>query len=322
MAERSKMLITRGEEELSGFVVNQWATHTQEAETEVSAQGIHQGGLLGSVPPGGREGSRTEQERSGLLCRHKASDDLGSSGAGWPFTTGAGYQSQAGHYLSDHMVGRAAMVTCSASHPVQGGLSQPPHLLPLQAQPIKLPCMSPPILAPSPDTRATMAELPASETPGDPTLCSGRFTISTLLGGDEPPPPTAYDSSHPSHLTHGSTLYMRTFGYNTIDVVPAYEHYANSALPGEPQKVRPTLADLHSFLKVSIGLATSLLCDFDPVTYSLSLSSVIYDMRVSVFLMGREAQMKRGHGSCEALGMCCDVHCAVTGSPVKQTRAA
>ncbi|XP_006745593.1 solute carrier family 12 member 3 [Leptonychotes weddellii] len=91
-----------------------------------------------------------------------------------------------------------------------------------------------------------MAELPASEMPGDPALCSGRFTISTLLGGEEPPPPTAYDSSH---LSHGSTFYMRTFGYNTVDVVPAYEHYANSALPGEPRKVRPTLADLHSFLK-------------------------------------------------------------------------
>ncbi|XP_075392640.1 solute carrier family 12 member 3 isoform X2 [Tenrec ecaudatus] len=95
-----------------------------------------------------------------------------------------------------------------------------------------------------------MADLQASETPGDPALCSGRFTISTLLGGDEPPPPAAYDSSlQPSQLTHGSTLYLRTFGYNTIDVVPAYEHYANSALPGEPRRVRPTLADLHSFLK-------------------------------------------------------------------------
>ncbi|XP_028626212.1 solute carrier family 12 member 3 isoform X2 [Grammomys surdaster] len=92
-----------------------------------------------------------------------------------------------------------------------------------------------------------MAELPVTEIPGD-ALCSGRFTISTLLGGDEPPP-AAGDSSQPSHLTHSSTLYMRTFGYNTIDVVPAYEHYANSALPGEPRKVRPTLADLHSFLK-------------------------------------------------------------------------
>ncbi|XP_042545841.1 solute carrier family 12 member 3 isoform X1 [Dipodomys spectabilis] len=94
-----------------------------------------------------------------------------------------------------------------------------------------------------------MAELPVTETPGDPALCRGRFTISTLLGADDPPSAAAYDSSHASHLTHGSTLYMRTFGYNTIDVVPAYEHYANSALPGEPRRVRPTLADLHSFLK-------------------------------------------------------------------------
>uniref|UniRef100_A0A2K5Q4Y5 Solute carrier family 12 member 3 n=1 Tax=Cebus imitator TaxID=2715852 RepID=A0A2K5Q4Y5_CEBIM len=95
-----------------------------------------------------------------------------------------------------------------------------------------------------------MAELPATETPGDPTLCSGRFTISTLLSSDEPSPPAAYNSSHPSHLTHSSTFCMRTFGYNTIDVVPAYDHYANSTQPGEPRKVRPTLADLHSFLKV------------------------------------------------------------------------
>ncbi|XP_055001875.1 solute carrier family 12 member 3 isoform X3 [Sorex araneus] len=96
-----------------------------------------------------------------------------------------------------------------------------------------------------------MAELQEAEAPGNPALCSsGRFTISTLLGGDEPPPPATCDSSHASHLTQGSsTLYMRTFGYNTIDVVPTYEHYANSALPGEPRKVRPTLADLHSFLK-------------------------------------------------------------------------
>uniref|UniRef100_A0A4X2LE32 Solute carrier family 12 member 3 n=1 Tax=Vombatus ursinus TaxID=29139 RepID=A0A4X2LE32_VOMUR len=97
-----------------------------------------------------------------------------------------------------------------------------------------------------------MAELQASEVPGDPALCSGRFTISTLLGGEDggrphygqpDPPPAAYDT------THSSTFYMRTFGYNTIDVVPAYEHYADSAGPGEAKKVRPTLADLHSFLK-------------------------------------------------------------------------
>ncbi|XP_044520068.1 solute carrier family 12 member 3 isoform X2 [Gracilinanus agilis] len=97
-----------------------------------------------------------------------------------------------------------------------------------------------------------MAELQASELPGDPALSSGRFTISTLLGGEDggrahygqpDSPPAAYDT------THSSTFYMRTFGYNTIDVVPTYEHYANSAMPGEVKKVRPTLADLHSFLK-------------------------------------------------------------------------
>ncbi|XP_049642077.1 solute carrier family 12 member 3 isoform X2 [Suncus etruscus] len=107
---------------------------------------------------------------------------------------------------------------------------------------------TPPSLAP-PNTSPAMAELQEIDPPGDPAMCSGRFTISTFLGGEEPPPP-ACDSSHASHLTQGSsTLYMRTFGYNTIDVVPAYEHYANSALPGEPRKMRPTLADLHSFLK-------------------------------------------------------------------------
>uniref|UniRef100_F7G9L3 Solute carrier family 12 member 3 n=1 Tax=Monodelphis domestica TaxID=13616 RepID=F7G9L3_MONDO len=97
-----------------------------------------------------------------------------------------------------------------------------------------------------------MAELQGSEIPGDPALCSGRFTISTLLGGEDggrahygqpDAPPAAYDTAH------SSTFYMRTFGYNTIDVVPTYEHYANSAMPGEVKKVRPTLADLHSFLK-------------------------------------------------------------------------
>lgn len=119
-----------------------------------------------------------------------------------------------------------------------------------------------------------MAELPTTEMPRDTALCSGRFTISTLLGGDESLPAATYDTSHPNHLTYGSTLYMRTFGYNTIDVVPAYDHYANSALPGEPRKVRPTLADLHSFLKASAPqkTATSWLCDL----MSLSLGAVTW----------------------------------------------
>ncbi|XP_025026282.1 solute carrier family 12 member 3 [Python bivittatus] len=42
---------------------------------------------------------------------------------------------------------------------------------------------------------------------------------------------------------------MQTFGYNTIDVVPNYENYANTKISSEIKKPRPTLADLHSFLK-------------------------------------------------------------------------
>uniref|UniRef100_A0A8V5GYF1 Solute carrier family 12 member 3 n=1 Tax=Melopsittacus undulatus TaxID=13146 RepID=A0A8V5GYF1_MELUD len=57
------------------------------------------------------------------------------------------------------------------------------------------------------------------------------------------------DSAQPTQLS-GSTLCTRTFGYNTVDVVPAYEHYANSKGMGDTRKGRPSLADLHSILKV------------------------------------------------------------------------
>uniref|UniRef100_A0A8C6NFA5 Solute carrier family 12 member 3 n=1 Tax=Melopsittacus undulatus TaxID=13146 RepID=A0A8C6NFA5_MELUD len=98
-----------------------------------------------------------------------------------------------------------------------------------------------------------MAELPIAELP--PARCSGRFTISTLLcmeeGGRGPYVPTessGCDSAQPTQLS-GSTLCTRTFGYNTVDVVPAYEHYANSKGMGDTRKGRPSLADLHSILK-------------------------------------------------------------------------
>uniref|UniRef100_A0A8C8R6S2 Solute carrier family 12 member 3 n=1 Tax=Pelusios castaneus TaxID=367368 RepID=A0A8C8R6S2_9SAUR len=103
-----------------------------------------------------------------------------------------------------------------------------------------------------------MAELPAIELTADSAHSSGRFTISTLISTEDSgkphygqPDAAVYDTLHPSHLTHSSTFHMRTFGYNTVDVVPSYEHYANTKVSGESKKVRPTLADLHSFLKVS-----------------------------------------------------------------------
>ncbi|XP_042653400.1 solute carrier family 12 member 3 isoform X2 [Tyto alba] len=107
-----------------------------------------------------------------------------------------------------------------------------------------------------------MAELPVPELPAAaPARCSGRFTISTLLGMEEggwgpyaPAEGAGCDSPHPTHLS-GSTLCTRTFGYNTLDVVPAYEHYANSKGVGEAGTGRPSLADLHSILKVRWGSA-------------------------------------------------------------------
>ncbi|KAF1624873.1 Solute carrier family 12 member 3, partial [Eudyptes filholi] len=104
-----------------------------------------------------------------------------------------------------------------------------------------------------------MAELPVLELPAALSHCSGRFTISTLLGAEEggrgPYAATegaGCDSAHPTHLS-GSTLCTRTFGYNTVDVVPAYEHYANSKGVGDAGKGRPSLADLHSILKPDPG---------------------------------------------------------------------
>ncbi|XP_030811733.1 solute carrier family 12 member 3 isoform X3 [Camarhynchus parvulus] len=104
-----------------------------------------------------------------------------------------------------------------------------------------------------------MAELPIPDLP--PAHCSGRFTISTLLGMEEggrglytPTEGSSCDSVQPTQLS-SSTLCTRTFSYNTVDVVPAYEHYANSKGVGDPKKGRPSLADLHSILKVTGGLA-------------------------------------------------------------------
>ncbi|KAM6057567.1 solute carrier family 12 member 3 [Chlamydotis macqueenii] len=97
-----------------------------------------------------------------------------------------------------------------------------------------------------------MAELPVPELPAALSRCSGRFTISTLLGAEEggrgPYAATEGSGCDSTHLS-GSTLCTRTFGYNTVDVVPAYEHYANSKGVGDAGKGRPSLSDLHSILK-------------------------------------------------------------------------
>ncbi|XP_069071914.1 solute carrier family 12 member 3 [Pleurodeles waltl] len=101
-----------------------------------------------------------------------------------------------------------------------------------------------------------MAELPMTEVTVEPASAHGRFTISTLLSAEDSGKAAyataenvPYDTFHANNLTHSNTFYMRTFGYNTLDVVPAYDHYANTEVSGETKRVRPTLADLHSCLK-------------------------------------------------------------------------
>ncbi|XP_042293791.1 solute carrier family 12 member 3 isoform X2 [Sceloporus undulatus] len=97
-----------------------------------------------------------------------------------------------------------------------------------------------------------MAELPGSERNLDLTRSNGRFIISTLIGpeGSGRSPYGQSDmAGYDTHHTHNSTLYLQTFGYNTVDAVPTYENYANTKILGDNKKPRPTLADLHSFLK-------------------------------------------------------------------------
>nr|XP_060644282.1 solute carrier family 12 member 3 isoform X1 [Anolis sagrei ordinatus] len=101
-----------------------------------------------------------------------------------------------------------------------------------------------------------MAELPVTDRTLDLSRSNGRFTISTLIGTEDSNrgpyvqgDTAVYDTSQGNHLTHNNTFYLRTFGYNTVDVVPTYENYANTKISGECKKPRPTLADLHSFLK-------------------------------------------------------------------------
>ncbi|XP_018410915.1 PREDICTED: solute carrier family 12 member 3 isoform X1 [Nanorana parkeri] len=93
------------------------------------------------------------------------------------------------------------------------------------------------------------------ETPVDSAPSSGRFTIRSLISTEDNTKSqyvqqeSTYDTFNPNNLTHSNTFYMRTFGYNTIDAVPSYDHYANTEVTGEVKKVRPTLQDLHSILK-------------------------------------------------------------------------
>ncbi|XP_062922828.1 solute carrier family 12 member 3 isoform X1 [Mobula hypostoma] len=86
-------------------------------------------------------------------------------------------------------------------------------------------------------------------------ISHGRFTINTLIGNEEDnmniyyqPELTNSSFSSSNNLTQNSNFYLRTFGYNTLDVVPSCEYYANTQIAGEEKKNRPTLADLRCYM--------------------------------------------------------------------------
>ncbi|CAH2324555.1 solute carrier family 12 member 3 [Pelobates cultripes] len=112
-----------------------------------------------------------------------------------------------------------------------------------------------------------------NESPYDNVPTSGRFTIRSLISTEETvkspygPPENGNDTINLNNLTQGSTLYMRTFGYNTVDAVPNYDHYANTEFPGKIKKVRPTLEDLHSILKHESS------CNLQPPEYEANLDT-------------------------------------------------
>ncbi|KAE8608204.1 hypothetical protein XENTR_v10011426 [Xenopus tropicalis] len=94
-----------------------------------------------------------------------------------------------------------------------------------------------------------------NDNPVENAPSNGRFTIRSLISTEDSikaqygQQESAYDTFNPNNLTQTSTLYMRTFGYNTVDAIPNYDHYANTEISGQIKKVRPTLEDLHSILK-------------------------------------------------------------------------
>ncbi|XP_059507602.1 solute carrier family 12 member 3 isoform X2 [Stegostoma tigrinum] len=102
---------------------------------------------------------------------------------------------------------------------------------------------------------STVCESPvAVPSPAVGGITHGRFTISTHLGKEDDsetiyclPDPTN-DSMSVSSLTQNSTFCLRTFGYNTLDAVPNYQHYSKTQMPGEDKRTRPSLADLRCYM--------------------------------------------------------------------------
>ncbi|XP_041123695.1 solute carrier family 12 member 3-like [Polyodon spathula] len=95
-----------------------------------------------------------------------------------------------------------------------------------------------------------MADLPSQGVTVDPQFGHSRFTINKLMGTEDSSRyrfGTPELSADDTWDTNCSTQ-TNTFGYNTLDAVPQYDHYANTMVKGVNRCHRPSLAQLHTFI--------------------------------------------------------------------------
>ncbi|RXM33031.1 Solute carrier family 12 member 3 [Acipenser ruthenus] len=95
-----------------------------------------------------------------------------------------------------------------------------------------------------------MADLPSHEVTVDAQFGNSRFTINRLMGTEDS---SRYRFGTPElgaadTWDTNSSSQTNTFGYNTLDAVPQYDHYANTMVKGVNRCHRPSLAQLHTFI--------------------------------------------------------------------------
>ncbi|XP_072374520.1 solute carrier family 12 member 3 isoform X2 [Scyliorhinus torazame] len=98
-------------------------------------------------------------------------------------------------------------------------------------------------------TGPTYCQTEPSHCQTEPTYCQAEPSYSqTELTYCQTEPSSCQTEPTYDSLTQSNIFHLRTFGYNTIDAVPSYEHYANTRVPGEEERGRPTLADLRCYI--------------------------------------------------------------------------
>ncbi|MGH0146418.1 UNVERIFIED_CONTAM: hypothetical protein FKN15_045123 [Acipenser sinensis] len=95
-----------------------------------------------------------------------------------------------------------------------------------------------------------MADLPPHEVTVDAQFGHSSFTINKLVGTEDS---SRYRFGTPElgaadTWDTNSSSQTNTFGYNTLDAVPQYDHYANTMVKGVNRCHRPSLAQLHTFI--------------------------------------------------------------------------